>query len=196
MEFIDEGTVKIDKILNSLDKAVIKFSKTLEKHVNYVIVSGYIAILFGRSRNTEDVDFILEKMDSQKFMEFFDEVTSQGFYFLESSKRGDLFEQLSEGLGIRAAENGRIFPNMELKFPKKRTDFEALSKKIKVLLGKDHIFTSSIEMQIAYKEKVLGSEKDIEDAYHLRLVFGKHLKAQLLNHYLDNIENAAQQRRN
>ncbi|MBI2141461.1 hypothetical protein HYU16_03480, partial [Candidatus Woesearchaeota archaeon] len=55
MEFVDDKTIKLDKVLNELDKFVLKFIKILEKHADYVIVSGYVSILFGRSRSTEDI---------------------------------------------------------------------------------------------------------------------------------------------
>jgi len=35
-------------------------------------------------------------------------------------------------------------------------------------LGKDEIITSSLEMQVAFKEGLLKSQKDIEDARHIR----------------------------
>ncbi|MBU5688714.1 MAG: hypothetical protein KQA41_00585 [Candidatus Aenigmarchaeota archaeon] len=53
-----------NKKINNLDKFVIKFVKILEKYTRYVIVSGYVSILFGRSRATEDIDIIVEKKRS------------------------------------------------------------------------------------------------------------------------------------
>ena len=47
----------------------------------------------------------------------------------------------------------------------------ALKNKIEVVLRKRSIFVSPLELQIAYKEEVLKSKKDIEDALHLREVF-------------------------
>ena len=54
MEILNKKTIKLDKELNLLDKFVLEFVRILEKHVNYVIVSGYVAILFGRARSTEE----------------------------------------------------------------------------------------------------------------------------------------------
>lgn len=34
------------------------------------------------------------------------------------------------------------------------------------------IYFSSIEMNIAFKEELLKSEKDLDDAKHLRIVYG------------------------
>ncbi|HLD41949.1 MAG TPA: hypothetical protein VJB06_02850 [archaeon] len=66
MEFLDSRTIKLDKIENELDKFVLDFIKILEKHAKYVIVSGYVAILFGRSRGTEDIDMFIGRLAKEK----------------------------------------------------------------------------------------------------------------------------------
>jgi len=41
--------IEFEKELNSLDKFTIKFTSILNKlNINYVVVSGYVSILFGR----------------------------------------------------------------------------------------------------------------------------------------------------
>lgn len=52
------------KVLNNLDRFVLDFISILEKYVGYVVVSGYVSILLGRSRSSEDVDF-LRKLNSE-----------------------------------------------------------------------------------------------------------------------------------
>jgi len=49
---------------NILDKFVIEFTNILEKHAKYVVVSGFVAIVNGRVRGTEDVDLIVESTAS------------------------------------------------------------------------------------------------------------------------------------
>ena len=58
-----KNTIKLDKIINELDKFVFKFIKILKKHTDYVIVSGYVAILLGRSRTTEDIDVFIKEIN-------------------------------------------------------------------------------------------------------------------------------------
>ena len=49
--------IVFEKELNKLDKFVIDFTSILNKlDIRYVIVSGYVAILFGRNRSSEDID--------------------------------------------------------------------------------------------------------------------------------------------
>ena len=45
-----------NKVVSKLDLFVIDFINILKKYMDYVIVSGYVSILFGRSRGTEDID--------------------------------------------------------------------------------------------------------------------------------------------
>lgn len=43
--------------LSEVDKFVLDFVSILKNHFKYVIVSGYVAILFGRPRGTEDIEY-------------------------------------------------------------------------------------------------------------------------------------------
>ena len=52
--------IVINRELSELDRFVLDVIDVVEKHARYVIVSGYVTILFGRSRGTEDVDFVIE----------------------------------------------------------------------------------------------------------------------------------------
>jgi hypothetical protein len=70
MEFIDEKTIKLDKEINALDRFALDFIAAVEKYTKYVIICGYVAILFGRSRGTEDVDMFLQ-MNEHEFSDFF-----------------------------------------------------------------------------------------------------------------------------
>ncbi len=188
MEFTDRRTIKLDRILNELDKLVISFIKILEKHTEYVIVSGYVAILFGRSRTTEDVDIIIPELPKEKFASLFDELTKSGYWFLNSSKMDDVYDLLASKASARAAIDGEIFPNFELKFEKTHADRLALKNKLRVIMGDNHIFTAPLELQILYKEKVLKSFKDLEDARHLRVVFSKYLNSKEFEVYRRVIE--------
>lgn len=58
MEFVTERKIKLGKSLSELDKFVLRFIRIVEKYVDYVIISGYVVILLGRSRATEDVDLL------------------------------------------------------------------------------------------------------------------------------------------
>ena len=48
-----------------LDKFVEEFCRIVEKHVSYIVCSGFVAIAHGRTRGTEDIDMIIEKISKE-----------------------------------------------------------------------------------------------------------------------------------
>jgi len=183
MEFLKDQSIKMDKVLNKLDKFVLDFVKVLKKHTDYVIVSGYVSILFGRSRATEDIDLLVPKMQEQAFLKLFKDLRT-GFECLNSLDPKKLYQDyLCKNIAIRFSRKGKPIPNMEFKFAKTIVDYESLKEKLLVRIGKKELFISSLELQIAFKEIVLGSDKDLEDAEHLKTVFEKHLNMHKLKEY-------------
>jgi len=47
---VKDDKIVMDKELNNLDLFTLDFIRILEKYGTYALVSGYVAILFGRSR--------------------------------------------------------------------------------------------------------------------------------------------------
>ncbi|MFH1663751.1 MAG: hypothetical protein ABH986_02995 [archaeon] len=190
MEFEFSGNkIEFERELSNLDKLVIKFTKILYRlKIDYVIISGYIAILFGRSRNTEDVDLFIEEMPLKKFLRFWNELSIEGFECLNTSNPKEAYsDYLKEKLAVRFAVKGTFIPNFELKFPKTKYNIYSLNNKIEVTLNKEKLMTSEIELQIAFKLS-LGSEKDFEDARHLYKVFKEHLDINLLKRQINELK--------
>ena len=175
--------------LSNLDRLVIKFTRILDRAgVDYVIISGYIAILFGRSRNTEDVDLFIEEMPFEKFRAFWKALDREGFECINAfSAQSAYNDYLKDKLAIRCAAKGTMEPNFELKFPKSKYNNYSMANKIEVILNGSRIVTSELEMQIAFKLK-LGSDKDFEDAKHLYEVFKGHLDMNLLKAQINELE--------
>ncbi len=189
MEFeFGRNKIVFEKEFSSLDKLVLRFVKILDAlEVDYVIISGYIAILFGRSRNTEDVDLFIEEMAFEKFLRFWNELEKQGFECLNTSSAKEAFEDyLNEKLAVRFAEKGMVQPNFEVKFPKTDLNQYSLKNKIIVEIGKEKLNTSKMELQIAFK-LYLGSGKDIEDAIHLWEMFKGRLNMELFNGFVKRL---------
>lgn len=162
----EKREIFLDKKLNKLDEFVVDFVKSLK---DYVIVSGYVSILFGRSRATEDIDLLVPKMSKQDFEALWKEIHAAGFECINTLNANEAFEMLQEH-AIRFAKRGRAIPNIEFKAIKNDLDRYSFDKRIMVALKNGSVFVSSLEMQIAYKLS-LGSEKDIEDARHLYKLF-------------------------
>ena len=164
-----------NKALTVLDELVIEFISRI--NVKYVIVSGYVAILFGRDRHTEDVDLFIEKLDEKKFKKFYNAIVVSGnFECFNAESAEDAYNLLTkEKSSIRFVEKGSIDPNFEVKFPTNRLHLNSLENAIAVKFdGKTPIKIGPLELQLAYKLR-LGSDKDYEDAAHLYEIFRDHL---------------------
>jgi len=180
---ITKNRIEFSRILSDLDKLVLRFIKILDREkIRYVIISGYIPILFGRSRSTEDVDIFIEKLELQKFLKLSSVLESSGFYCLNHTDNEEAYNMLVDNIGIRFAENNKVIPNFEIKFPRKALDNEALANSLHVYLNGNRLLISCIESQIPYKI-YLGSDKDIEDAVYLYEVFRNKIDIRLLKRY-------------
>ena len=163
-----------EKYLTLLDRFVLDFIRILEPVTPYVIVSGYVAILFGRSRGTEDVDILIPILGKEAFTEMHDALREDGFEFLNAEDADGLHDMLTKKIGIRIARKEQFIPNIELKFLKDEVDRMVLRDRVEVDLSDANVFISPIEIQIAYKI-YLGSQKDIEDALYLWEIFKEEL---------------------
>lgn len=174
MKFVwkDDGII-IDKELNQLDKFVLDFVEILNAlKIDYVIISGYVAILFGRNRASEDIDLLLRKFDYSRFVELWKALN--GFECIITSNTQEAYKDyLMQGSALRFAKKGQFIPNMEIKFPKDELDNYTLQNKKSVRLNARQLWISPIELQLSFKI-FLGSEKDIEDARYLYKIFEKY----------------------
>lgn len=181
MEYEYDGRrLKFDKELSELDKIVIDFVKMLSSlDIKYVIVSGYVAILLGRSRTTEDIDLFIEKITSEKFQKLFNVFEKEGFWTVDAESLDDAFDRLQKNLSIRVAKKDTVIPNFEIKFAKKEADFASLNEPLEVLVNKHRLLMSKIEIQVPFK-LWLGTDKDIEDALYIYELFKEKLDRRLL----------------
>lgn len=188
MEFLNERSIKLAKPLNDLDLLVLRFIRILEKHADYVLISGYVAILLGRSRGTEDVDIFIRPMSREKLGAFYTEVKAAGFWCLNAEREEEIYEYWHDGIAVRFARTGETIPNFEVKFARKRIDEEAFEDFITVETAGGTLRISSLERQIAFKRYYLKSDKDLEDARHLEEVARGHLSTEKIKKYKDFIE--------
>ena len=162
---LDDGVLHLDKELSLLDEFVIDVTSILgDLGVGYVVVSGYVAILTGRSRATEDIDTIIEPLSSEGARDLASRLRDEG-YWGATAPLEDLHEMLTDGLRVRVAEDGRMTPNFELWFPKDEYDRRALEEPLVARIDGHEVNVGPLEQQIAYK-LFLGTEKDFEDSLH------------------------------
>jgi len=181
---LKENKLYLDRETSSLDKEVIEFTNILDKiRVDYSIVSGYVAILTGRSRGTEDIDLVIREL-SRDDINSLVKILEKNDYWCINTELEAIYDMLSDQLSVRVAKKDNVIPNFELFFAQDQYDKTALKDSIKAQIDGSIINISPIELQIAYKLH-LGAEKDLEDALHLYEVF----KAELDMGVLKNLVN-------
>jgi len=164
-----------------LDKFIEDFVKVIDKHAKYIVVSGFVAISHGRSRATEDIDMIIEKLPYEKFLGLHNDLIKNGFECVQSSKPEEVFDYMTRGDSVRYVRKGEFLPELELKFAKDEIDNLQIATRQKLPFTGLDIWFSSIEMNIAFKEELLKSDKDIEDAKHLRIIYKEKINETLIN---------------
>jgi len=171
-----------------LDKFLEDFVSVVEKHCKYIVVSGFVAIAHGRSRGTEDIDMIIEKLNKKKFILLHKDLIKAGFECIQSENPEIIYEDyLTKTTSVRYTRSGEFLPEMELKFTKDELDDLQIKERIKLPFTGLDVWFSSIEMNIAFKEEYLKSDKDIEDAKHLRIVYGKEIDENKIKEIKDKI---------
>jgi len=165
-----------------LEKFAEDFVKIVEKYCRYIIVSGFVAIIHGRSRGTEDIDMIIERISKEKFIELHKAITEAGFECMQTNDPEILYSgYLMNNTSIRYTRKGEFLPEMEIKLAKDELDEIQLNTRIKLPEINKNIYFSSIEMNIAFKEEYLKSDKDMEDARHLRIVYEEKIDEHRIN---------------
>jgi hypothetical protein len=170
--------IELKKTLNVLDKFTLGFVGILEEYMEYVLVSGYVSIVLGRSRASEDIDLLVKVNDKQKFLELFEKLIDEGYECANTMKVDEAYEMLNDH-AIRFFEKGKPLPNMEFKMVSNEIHKYALENRISLDLGNKTIFISPLELQIAYKLSLvakgnfdeISSDKDFEDAKHIYELF-------------------------
>ena len=118
MDIIQQGTTLIiqGRRLSDLDLFVCRVLDILTSYTPYVIVSGYLAILFGRTRSTEDIDLLIPVCDLSTFLLLHDGFIDLGYEFLNAEDGRGLHSILTSGSGIRLCEKDSFIPNIEIKW--------------------------------------------------------------------------------
>ena len=164
------------------DAAAFTFARVLEESgVGYVVVAGYTAILLGRGRRSDDIDFIIEEINEDVFVELCRSARNAGFTLMQGDIKVDesirrvYRDYLVKGYSARFMYKDLILPNVEVKLAKTSIQRYALAHSIRVVVNdRFSLRISPLELQIAYK-LYLGSEKDIGDAVFLYTLFEDYI---------------------
>lgn len=187
LEF-SEGEIRFERIPSSLDEFVFEFTSKLdEAGMPYVIVSGYVCILFGRNRSTEDVDVLVGRFDGKKFGKLWSRLIGDYECQNTSNPQEAFNEYLMNNNALRFSRKREFIPNIEFKFTKDDLDKHSLENSVKVHVNDSLIRISPLELQIAYK-LFLGSEKDIEDARFLYKLFEDQIIREELDDFIIKLD--------
>ncbi len=183
IDLTDEELV-VDRAPNELDELAITFSEIVtDLAINHVFVSGYIAILTGRSRATEDIDVLLERIGSKKIDQLAGRLDAAGLWG-PAMPLHRMEEMLEDNIWV--AVDGEMVPHLEVKFVTDRFDRASLQNRITAHIGGTELPIGPLELQIPYK-LWMGSKTDYEDAVHLFTLFEESLSIVELEHWVHEL---------
>jgi hypothetical protein len=168
---------------NILDQFCEDFCGIVEQHTQYVVVSGFVAIVSGRVRGTEDIDMIIPRLDLKQFTALHDSLCAGGFACMQSDDANEIFDYLDKQLSVRYTRVSEFLPEMEVKFSKDALDIEMIARRRKLPVTGLQVWFSDINANIAFKEHYLKSDKDMEDAKHMRAVFHDEIDEDEITRY-------------
>ena len=183
---IEGDVIVLNRELNELDYFVRDFLDVLKKHSNYLVVSGYVSICTGRFRGTEDVDVLVLLPSLEQFSKLFEDLYSHSFWCLQNDNFEECYnDYLTKQINLRFARKDQTGPNIEfIPVTKiKKIQFFELVHPQKIRIKDFEFKVPPLEFEILYKEIKLGSEKDFEDALHLRTMFFDILKEENFKYF-------------
>ncbi|OYR63724.1 hypothetical protein DJ83_01945 [Halorubrum ezzemoulense] len=193
IELRDE-TLSVDRALNQLDELAIAFSDILNQvGIEHVYIAGYVSILAGRARSTEDVDVLIEPIDEATADTLTTHLEAENFWG-PAMPLSSLYSMLENGDPVWVAPTDQITPHLEVKTVRDEFDQASLSQAITAQIGSTSIPIGPLELQIAYKLH-LGAQKDIEDAVHLYTLFEETLSAARLERWAQRLDVEAEYER-
>ena len=181
------GVLVVGREPNHLDDLAIEFSNLLNQFdIGHVYIAGYVSILAGRARSTEDVDVLIEEIDETTADELASALADEGFWGA-AMPLDSLYEMLANGDNIWVAPDGQVTPHLEVKFARDEFDRASLENSITARIGNETVPIGPLELQIAYK-LYLGAEKDLEDAVHLYTMFEESLSVGRLEEWVSQLD--------
>lgn len=183
-----DGVLVVDRDPNDLDTLAIQFSSILsDLDIEHVFVSGYVVILAGRSRATEDIDVLLEAVDEEKITRLVSRLRSENLWG-PAMPLDSMDEMLAEGANIWVARADEMVPHLEVKLVEDEFDRASLENRITADITRVDVELpiGPLELQIAYK-LYLGTQTDFEDAFHLHSLFEESLSTPQLEQWVEKL---------
>jgi hypothetical protein len=188
---LEDDGLFVERPPNELDNLAIAFSRLLSRfEIDHVFIAGYLAILTGRARATDDIDVLIESVPREVIDQLVDELEAND-YWGPAMPLSEMHSNLTAGTNIWVAPDDQMTPHLEVKFPTDEFDDASLSNALDAHIAGATIPIGPLELQIAYK-LYLGGQKDFEDAAHLYLLFRETLSTDRLESWVDDLGVAEQ----
>lgn len=127
IEFRD-GTLLVDREPNDLDELAIQFSTILDDvGIDHLFIRGYVAILAGRSRATEDIDVLLERTSTDKIDQLVEALKNERLWG-PAMPLDSMEGMLDDNIWI--ARDDEMVPHIEAKFVDDEYDRASLGNRI------------------------------------------------------------------
>lgn len=189
---LNDGVLTIEKEVSTLDERTFEFLDVLESvGIDYVVVSGYLLLLTGRNRMTEDVDVILAVSRRSELEAFAGRLAENGYVATPPP-----IERLAEFIQdshVDVSKEGTRVPSFDLSLADTEIERLALEDSLTVAFAGRTIPVCPLEQQIAYKLYLAGDPRewkgtDFEDALHLYRVFGEQLNREEIEAYVHELD--------
>ena len=188
------GTLVVEREPNQLDELATEFSRILGRFdIDHVYIAGYVSILAGRARSTEDVDVLIEQIDEETADELAETLDTKGFWG-PAMPLTSIYEMLDNGDNIWVAPTDQVAPHLEVKFARDEFDRASLENAITARISGKTSPIGPLELQIAYK-LYRGAQKDVEDAVHLYTLFEESLSMSRLKEWVTRLDVKAEYER-
>lgn len=188
----EDGALVIEKEQSTLDERTFEFLAVLDAvDVDYVVVSGYVLLLTGRNRMTEDIDVILARSSRSVLQALADRLEDAGYVATPPPiERLPSFIQASH---VDVSKEGRRVPSFDLSLADTQLERSAIADPLTVRFAGRDIPVAPLEQQIAYKLYMAGDPRewkgtDYEDALHLYRVFEERLNIAELERYVEALD--------
>lgn len=177
----------VERSANELDELAIAFSEMLSQlDIDHVFIAGYVAILTGRARATDDIDVLIERLPESDIGDLVETLEAND-YWGPAMPLEEMYDNLSSDTNIWVAPDDQMTPHLEVKFPTDEFDRASLAHAIDAHIADATIPIGPLELQIAYK-LYLGSRTDFEDAAHLYTLFRESLRAERLESWVEKLD--------
>jgi hypothetical protein len=182
-----DNEIILNKDISQLDYSVFDFSDILKRNnIRYVLISGYIPILFGKNGEIENIEILIQNISFEKFLKLWLEIENT----YECKNTNDPVDAYNAYLknyhSVSISKKESHFPDLKLKIIKNEIDRYVLKYRKIIRLGERHLYISPVEMEISYNLSI-GREKEIEDARYLYKLFNEILDKALMDRYLKEL---------